>query len=77
MAATDGDGIAKLLVTILNAVAEFERFRTRERILEVVADRRKRSAAGQRLREIAPRVQRVHEHHLSHDGAGGAQPSQA
>jgi putative DNA-invertase from lambdoid prophage Rac len=37
-----GDGIAKLVVTILSAVAEFERFRTRERILEVVADRRKR-----------------------------------
>jgi putative DNA-invertase from lambdoid prophage Rac len=37
-----GDGIAKLVVTILSAVAEFERYRTRERILEVVADRRKR-----------------------------------
>jgi putative DNA-invertase from lambdoid prophage Rac len=37
-----GDGIAKLVVTILSAVAEFERFRTRERILEIVADRRKR-----------------------------------
>ena len=34
------DGIAKLVVTIMSAVAEFERFRTRERILEMVAHRR-------------------------------------
>lgn len=34
------DGIAKLVVTIMSAVAEFERFRTRERVLEMVAHRR-------------------------------------
>jgi putative DNA-invertase from lambdoid prophage Rac len=38
-----GDGIAKLVFTILSAAAEFERFRTRERVLETVADRRKRN----------------------------------
>jgi putative DNA-invertase from lambdoid prophage Rac len=37
-----GDGIATLVVTIVGAVAEFERHRARERILEVVAGRRKR-----------------------------------
>ena len=35
------DGIAKLVVTIMSAVAEFERFRTRERVLETVAHRRR------------------------------------
>jgi DNA invertase Pin-like site-specific DNA recombinase len=34
------DGIAKLVVTIMSAVAEFERFRTRERVLEMVEHRR-------------------------------------
>jgi DNA invertase Pin-like site-specific DNA recombinase len=35
------DGIAKLVVTIMSAVAEFERFRTRERVQEMVAHRRR------------------------------------
>jgi DNA invertase Pin-like site-specific DNA recombinase len=39
------DGIARLVFTILSAAAEFERFRTRERVLETVADRRKRGLA--------------------------------
>jgi putative DNA-invertase from lambdoid prophage Rac len=37
-----GNGISKLLFTILSAVAEAERDRTRERISEVKADQRKR-----------------------------------
>ena len=37
------DGIAKLVVTIMSAVAEFERFRTRERVLEMVAHRRQKN----------------------------------
>jgi len=35
------DGIAKLVVTIMSAVAEFERFRTRERVQDMVAHRRR------------------------------------
>jgi len=37
-----GNGISKLVCTILSAVAEAERDRTRERISEVKADQRKR-----------------------------------
>jgi DNA invertase Pin-like site-specific DNA recombinase len=37
-----GDGISKLVFTILSAVAEAERDRTRERIRDVKADQRKR-----------------------------------
>jgi len=37
-----GNGISKLVFTILSAVAEAERGRTRERISEVKADQRKR-----------------------------------
>jgi DNA invertase Pin-like site-specific DNA recombinase len=37
-----GDGISKLVFTILSAVAEAERDRTRERIAEVKADQRRR-----------------------------------
>jgi DNA invertase Pin-like site-specific DNA recombinase len=39
---TTGNGISKLVFTILAAVAEAERDRTRERITEVKADQRKR-----------------------------------
>ena len=46
-----GNGISKLVFTILSAVAEAERDRTRERIAEVKADQRKR---GRFLGGIAP-----------------------
>ncbi len=39
---TTGNGVSKLVFTILSAVAEAERDRTRERIAEVKADQRKR-----------------------------------
>jgi DNA invertase Pin-like site-specific DNA recombinase len=39
---TTGNGVSKLIFTILAAVAEAERDRTRERIAEVKADQRKR-----------------------------------
>lgn len=39
---TTGNGVSKLVFTILSAVAEAERDRTRERISEVKADQRKR-----------------------------------
>jgi len=39
---TTGKGVSKLVFTILSAVAEAERDRTRERIAEVKADQRKR-----------------------------------
>jgi putative DNA-invertase from lambdoid prophage Rac len=39
-----GNGISKMVFTILAAVAEAERDRTRERILDVKADQRKRGA---------------------------------
>jgi putative DNA-invertase from lambdoid prophage Rac len=39
---TTGNGVSKLVFTILSAVAEAERDRTRERITEVKADQRKR-----------------------------------
>lgn len=39
---TTGNGVSKLAFTILSAVAEAERNRTRERIAEVKADQRRR-----------------------------------
>jgi DNA invertase Pin-like site-specific DNA recombinase len=39
---TTGNGVSKLVFTILSAVAEAERDRTRERITEVKADQRRR-----------------------------------
>lgn len=39
---TTGNGVSKLVFTILSAVAEAERDRTRERVSEVKADQRKR-----------------------------------
>jgi putative DNA-invertase from lambdoid prophage Rac len=45
-----GNGISKLVFTILSAVAEAERDRTRERVLDIVADKRRRGVhvGGQR-----------------------------
>jgi putative DNA-invertase from lambdoid prophage Rac len=45
-----GNGISKLVFTILSAVAEAERDRTRERVLDIIADKRKRGVhvGGQR-----------------------------
>jgi putative DNA-invertase from lambdoid prophage Rac len=45
-----GNGISKLVFTILSAVAEVERDRTRERVLDIIADKRKRGVhvGGQR-----------------------------
>jgi putative DNA-invertase from lambdoid prophage Rac len=37
-----GNGVSKLVFTILSAVAEVERERTRERVTEVKRDRRQR-----------------------------------
>lgn len=48
---TTGNGVGKLVFTILSAVAEAERDRTRERISEVKRDQRKR---GRYLGGIAP-----------------------
>ena len=39
---TTGNGVSKLVFTILSAVAEAERDRTRERITEVKRDQRQR-----------------------------------
>ena len=47
----DGNGVSKLVFTILSAVAETERDRTRERITEVKADQKQR---GRFLGGIAP-----------------------
>ncbi len=45
-----GNGISKLIFTILSAVAEAERDRIRERVLGIIADKRKRGVhvGGQR-----------------------------
>src|SRR4051812_5362174 len=43
-----GNGISKLVFTILSAVAEAERDRIRERILDVKADQRRRQVASSR-----------------------------
>jgi putative DNA-invertase from lambdoid prophage Rac len=63
-----GNGISKLVFTILSAVAEAERDRTRERIAEVKSDQRKR---GRYLGGIAPFGWRVGD-----DGALVAIPEQ-
>src|ERR1700759_5092326 len=50
---TTGNGVSKLVFTILSAVAEAERDRTRERITEVKRDQRQR---GRYLGGKVPRV---------------------
>ena len=60
-----GNGVSKFVFTILSAVAEAERDRTRERIAEVKADQRKR---GRYLGGVVPFGYRVGENgHLVPD----------
>jgi DNA invertase Pin-like site-specific DNA recombinase len=49
--ATTGNGVSKLVFTILSAVAEAERDRTRERISEVKRDQRRR---GRHVEPLSP-----------------------
>jgi putative DNA-invertase from lambdoid prophage Rac len=58
---TTGNGVSKLVFTILSAVAEAERDRTRERIAEVKRDQRQRgrylggaASFGWRVGELVP-----------------------